>query len=132
MRTRRFAYLVWLGLLGLAMPSASDSTSETGWKPGAKGEGRGFTYQVFSQQKEAEPFVRYRVRGTIDATPEVLQRTARDVSRDPARAPKGQTREVILKSDDETILHTSIDLPMMFSDRDVVTRGVGSVDPKTG
>jgi hypothetical protein len=39
---------------------------------------------------------------------------------------------VILKTDTEQIIHTSIDLPMMFSDRDIVTRGVGSVDPKTG
>jgi hypothetical protein len=39
---------------------------------------------------------------------------------------------VIAKTDTETVIHTSIDLPMMFSDRDIVTRGVSSADPKTG
>src|SRR5258705_817851 len=116
MNTRRFASFLWLGLLALAAPSASDPASDNSLTPGAKGEGHGYTYQVFSQQREGEPFVRYQVRGTIDATPEVLQRTARDTSADPSRAPEGQTRRVILKAENETILHTSIDLPMMFSD----------------
>jgi hypothetical protein len=134
MHTRRLARLVGLGLLVLASASAGDpkAASDSDWEPGKKGEGRGYTYQVFSQQKEGEPFVRYRVRGTIDATPEVLAHLARDLSADPSRAPKDQKREVISKTDTETILHTSIDLPMMFSDRDVVTRGVSSADPKTG
>ncbi len=132
MHTRRSARLVLLGLLALAAPAASEPSSDAGWTAGDKGDGPGYAYQVFSQQKEGEPFVRYQVRGTIDATPEVLQLTARETSSDPSRAPDGQTRRVILKTDNEVILHTSIDLPMLFSDRDVVTRGVGSVDAKTG
>ena len=134
MRTRPAGHLIAFLCLLLASPATSDPAkdSDAGWEPGKKGEGRGYTYQAFSQQKEGEPFVRYRLKGTIDATPEVCARLARDLSSDPARAPKDQTRKVILKTDAEQIIHTSIDLPMMFSDRDLVTRGVGSVDPKTG
>jgi len=133
MRTR-LASPLWLALSLLPWAAAADPTAATGpgWEPGKKGEGRGYTYQVFSQQKEGEPFARYQVRGTIDAAPALLADLARDLSVDPSRAPKGQTREVISKTDDVTLLHTSIDLPMMFSNRDVVTRGVRSVDPKTG
>jgi hypothetical protein len=123
--------LIPLGLIALALPAASDPDAVS-WTPGNTGHGPGYAYQVFSQQKEGEPFVRYQVRGTIDATPEVLSRTASAISSDPARAPKDQKRELISKTDTETVLHTSIDLPMMFSDRDVVTRGVSSADPKTG
>lgn len=132
MNTRRFAPLLWLGLLALAAPSASDPASDDGWTPGDKGQGKGYAYQVFSLQKEGEPFVRYQVRGTIDAAPEVLAKTAQDLSTDPSRAPKDQTRRVISRTDTETVIHTSIDLPMMFSDRDIVTRGVRATDPKTG
>ena len=64
------------------------------WQAGDKGQGKGYAYQVFSQKKEGEPFVRYQVRGTIDAKPEVLWDTARDLSHDPSRAPEGQTRKV--------------------------------------
>jgi len=131
MHNRRFASLLSLGLLGLAVPSASDPASD-GWQPGDKGQGKGYAYQVFSQQREGEPFVRYQVRGTIDAAPELLAKTAQDLSTDPSRAPKDQTRRVISRTDTETVIHTSIDLPMMFSDRDIVTRGVRATDPKTG
>jgi hypothetical protein len=133
MTTRRFAHLMCLFfLVALAAPIASDPTADAGWTPGDKGEGRGYAYQVFSQQKDGEPFVRYQVRGAIDATPELLVKTANDLSADPSRAPKDQTRQVISHTDTETVVHTSIDLPMMFSDRDVVTRGVKSADPATG
>jgi hypothetical protein len=134
MRARRLACSLWLGLLALAVPAASDphAASDADWTAGDKGRGRGYAYQVFSQQKEGEPFVRYQVRGTIDATPDVLVSTASRVSADPSRAPAGHTRRVISHTDTETVVHTSIDLPMMFSNRDVVTRGVSSADPKTG
>jgi len=133
MRTRTPASLIALTCLCFAASATSDPAQDDGaWSPGKTGEGRGYTYQVFSQQKEGEPFVRYRVKGTIDAKPEILQRLASDLSSDPKRAPKDQTRKVIQKTDTEQILHTSIDLPMMFSDRDIVTRGVTSADPKTG
>jgi START domain len=134
MRTRTPATPIAVLCLLLAAPATSDPStgSDPAWSPGKKGEGRGYTYQVFSQQKEGEEFVRYQVRGTIDAKPEALQRLAQELSSDPRRAPKDQTREVILKTDNEQIIHTSIDLPMMFSDRDIVTRGVKSADPKTG
>jgi len=134
MRTRTPARCIALTWVLFAVPATSDPSagSDADWSPGTKGEGRGYTYQVYSQQREGEPFVRYRVKGTIDAAPEVVQRLARDLSSDPARAPKDQTRVVILKTDTEQIIHTSIDLPMMFSDRDIVTRGVGSADAKTG
>ena len=131
MRTRNPAHWIALPVL-LFAASATAEPSTDSWTPGEKGSGRGYTYQVYSQQKEGEPFVHYRVKGTIDAAPEVCQRLARDLSADPARAPKDQTRKVILKTDTEQIIHTSIDLPMMFTDRDIVTRGVGSTDPKTG
>jgi hypothetical protein len=132
MPTRRIATVVSLALFTVAAPSASDPKSDAAWTPGDKGEGRGYSYQVFSQQKEGEPFVRYQVRGTIDATPDTLAKTASRLSADPSRAPDGQTRKVIVHTDTETVLHTSIDLPMMFTDRDIVTRGTQSADAATG
>ena len=102
------------------------------WVPGEKKQGNGYAYQVFSVQNEGEPFIRFQVRGTIDAPADVVQRAASRVATDPARAPKGQKRTVLSKGEDETVLQTEIDLPAMFSDRDVITRGRSSVDPATG
>ncbi|HZO08442.1 MAG TPA: hypothetical protein VFC77_03610, partial [Myxococcota bacterium] len=97
MRTR--TPLAATALWCLLFATSATSDPEIAWTPGEKGEGRGYTYQVFSQQKEDEPFVRYQVRGTIDSTPEKLSKLASELSADPKRAPKDQTRRVILKTD---------------------------------
>jgi START domain len=103
-----------------------------GWQPGEKKQGDGYAYQIFSVQREGEPFIRFQVRGTIDAPADVVQRAATRVATDPARAPKGQKRTVLSRDENETVLHTEVELPAMFSDRDVITRGRSSVDPATG
>src|SRR5262245_65056979 len=81
---------------------------DAGWEPGEKKQGNGYAYQVFSVQNEGEPFIRFQVRGTIDAPADVVQRAASRVSTDPARAPKGQKRTVLYKGEDETVLQTEI------------------------
>src|SRR5262245_44042114 len=132
MTTRRSASLTLLGLLALALPSAADPTAEAGWKAGNKGQGHGYAYQAFSQQKEGEPVRRLRGRRTVRGVAGVARANGNPVAADPAPGAKDQTRRVISHTDQETVLHTSIDLPMMFTDRDIVTRGVSSSDPKTG
>jgi hypothetical protein len=133
-RTRALPRVVACLALAVSIPCwAADSVdAAAGWEPGEKKQGPGYAYQIFSLQKEDERFLRYQLRGTIDAPAEVVQRTARRVSVDPARAPEGQKRTVLSQDDDETVLLTEVDLPAMFSDRDVVTSGRSSVDPVTG
>lgn len=130
MRTRRSAFLLLLSLFWLAQSSASEPPSD--WTPGSIAKGTGYAYQVFSKETEGEAFVRYRVRGTIDAAPEALVRAVRVIAADPARAPDGQTRRLISQNDDEFVVYTRIDLPPLFTDRDIVTRGVSSADAGTG
>lgn len=103
-----------------------------GWEPGEKKQGDGYAYEIFSVQNQGEPFIRFQVRGTIDAPADVVQRAASRVATDPARAPKGQKLTVLSRGENETLLQTEIELPAVFSDRDVITRGRSSVDPATG
>jgi hypothetical protein len=51
---------------------------------------------------------------------------------DPKEAPSGQTRKVLKRSADSTVVYTYIDLPMMLSDREVALRVVPTADPQTG
>lgn len=130
-QSRLLSHLVAGFALAVSIPcSAAGPGAE--WEPGEKKQGNGYAYQTFSVQKEGEPFVRFQVRGTIDAPADVVQRAASKVATDPARAPEGQKRTVLSRSEDETVLQTEIDLPAMFSDRDVITRGRSTVDPATG
>jgi hypothetical protein len=130
MRKRRLAYLPVFFILALPDTSSSDPASD--WKPGADAKGAGYAYQVFSKESEGEGFMRYQVRGTIDAAPDALVRAVRVIAVDPARAPDGQTRRLISQNDDEFVVYTQIDLPALFTDRDIVTRGVSSGDAGSG
>ena len=131
MRTRTPPKLLALAALIVSFPCwAADPPGE--WEPGEKKQGPGYAYQIFSIQKEGEQFLRFQVRGTIDAPAEHIQRTASRLSTDPARAPEGQKRTVLYKDDDETVMLTEIDMPSPFTDRDTVTRGKLTVDSATG
>ena len=129
MRERRSAGLLVLLTIGLAGPAAAEPAE---WTPGRRGDGNGYAYQTFSKQSEGENHVRYQARGTIRAAPDALVRAVRAISVDPARAPDGQTRRLVSQRDDQFIVYTHIDLPPLFSDRDIVTRGISSADPRSG
>lgn len=121
-----------LALPGLVAALFATAAAASGaWKPGDANQGDGFSYQIFSQES-GEGFVRYQARGTIRAQPEVLVRSVRVVASDPDRAPRGQRRRLVSSDDGAFVVHTRIDLPAFFSDRDIVTRGVSSIDPDTG
>jgi hypothetical protein len=123
-----------LGLLLLLIPSSIPAANAPGdgWQPGQEASGDGWTYRIFSREVEGESFVRYRASGTIDAEPEVLVRSVRVIAADPERAPAGQTRRLLSTDGGAFVTWTVIDMPPLFSDRDIVTRGVSSADEQTG
>lgn len=130
MPKRLALWLAWLVILpsaGALAEAASD-----GWKPGRKAQAPGYAYQVFSKETEGEGFVRYQVRGSIQAPAATLRRSVRVIAADPAHAPDGHTRRLIADDENEFVVYTHIDLPPLFTDRDIVTRGAASVDPDTG
>lgn len=111
-----------IALLWLATLPASAFASE--WRPGGSGEGAGYSYQVFSAQREGESFLRFEVRGVVAAEPAALSRAVRTITSDPERAPDGQTRRILQADDEAFVVHTRIDMPYPFGDLDIVTRGV--------
>ena len=117
--------------LVLAGAAAAEDAAD-GWQPGGTTQGKGFAYQIFSMQREGEAFVHFKVSGTIDAAPEALQRAFCEMVTNPARAPSGETRTLIAKDDGGFIVHSYMDLPPLFSDRDIILRGESSADPATG
>lgn len=133
-RNRRSGSLIALVVAALALAANADSSrgDASEWTTLDSGEGPGFSYQVFSTRREGESFTRYEARGRVAASPEVAYRAARTVISDPAQAASGQTRRILPGSnDDEFFVHTVIDLPMPFSDMDIVARGVRQEEGET-
>ena len=133
----RPAPLAWLALLALLSPGAApaDAGDASGddWKAARSGSGEGYAYRIFSNQTEGgEAVVRYRVRGTVDAEPDALVSAVRAIASDPERAPDRQKRRLLSANGNVFITHTVIDMPPMFTDRDIVTRGVSSFDARSG
>lgn len=91
---------------------------------GQAGHGPGYAFQLYTVRADGEDFVRHEVRGRVRASPTDLFHAVRTVAADPDRAPRGQTRRVLMADEDEFVVHTRIDLPPLFDDRDIVTRGV--------
>jgi len=124
------AFLLALGLLLASPISAQDAPRD--WEPGRSVEGDGYAYQVFSQQNEGEAFVRFLLHGTVDAPPPALARAFLEFVTDPKRAPEGETVRVISKDERTFIIYTLMDLPPLFSNRDIILQGESSVDAATG
>jgi hypothetical protein len=101
------------------------------WEARDGDDGPGYRYQVFTQNTEDEEFIRYQVRGTIDATPEELRSSVRAVTANPDNAPAGQTLRMIESTPAGFVVHTMIELPFL-DDREIVSRGEGSADADTG
>lgn len=132
MPLRRMLVLL-LPLLWGPLSSGAESPDAAKWQSVRHGSGPGYEYQLFSRNGEGEKFVRYQVRGTVRASPERLMHAAFVASVDPELAPKNQTRRLLANDAREGfVVHTTIDLPTFFSDRDVVTRGFRKVDPASG
>lgn len=113
--------LLWPLLLALAAPALATSVE---WVAAGSGEGSGYGYQVFTAKQEGEDFYRHEVRGWVRAAPASLSEAVRTITSDPARAPDGQSRRILQSDDEAFVVHTRIELPYPFSDRDIVTRGV--------
>jgi hypothetical protein len=122
-----------LAALLVAGVALAEADAPDGWDPGDTTEAQGFSYQIFAKDDDGEGLVIYQARGKIEAPPETLIRAVRTVVSDPSRAPDGQSRRVVSQDEQGSFtVHTHIDLPAFFSDRDIVTRGVPSVDPDSG
>ena len=115
----------------LALAPASAAVAGSEWAPGASGEGRGYEYQLSSREGD-DGLVHYRIRGRIDAPPAALVRAARVIAADPTRAPEGQKRQLLSRTAKAFVVYTRIDLPPLFGDRDIITRGVTSIDGASG
>jgi hypothetical protein len=129
--TARAQYAVLLCLLFWASPNLGSADPAPGWEAGAADDGPGYRYQVFTQDAEDGAFVRYQVRGIIEATPEVLRKSVRSIAADPDNAPDGQTRSIIESTPAAFVIHTRIALPLL-ADRDIISRGKGSADANSG
>lgn len=64
----------------------------------------------------------YKLETTVDAEPDEAVDSLLVLMTSPERAPEGQVRRVLARTDDGVLIHTVIDMPMLVADRDIALR----------
>jgi hypothetical protein len=74
----------------------------------------------------------FKIETAFDATPYAAATTLMQGMLRETDLPKGHERKILESSEREAVVHTSIDLPLMFADREVALRVVHTDDSQTG
>lgn len=124
-------------LLLLAVPVASEdlpavSAHRPEWKIADQSDDPDTGYVMYKRRHPDSNFDAYRLEAVIDAPPSDVAAAARRNVVD-TELTGATSKKVILRSkDDVTYIYSYIDLPMMVSDRDVVTRAEALYDRESG
>jgi len=115
----------WTGVAFADTPDAS-------WRMASKRDRDGMEWVMYVEAEKSPGSPAYRVETSLDATPRVAALTLMEEMSQPGGASTGQTRHLLERTDREALVHTYIDLPFMFSDRELAIRIRHTDDPATG
>jgi hypothetical protein len=120
-----------LVLVGLAS-TATAAGKEPGWQLADRRGNGADAYALFVESTPTPGRPAFRVETHFTVAPSVVYAALLEGMLDPKEAPSGQTRKVLQRNADSTVVYTFIDLPLMLSDRELALRVVPTADPKTG
>ncbi len=131
--------------LSTVVPSLLTGLLVGSWTGVAFGDAPGASWQIASTRSrggvESSIYVEvektpgrpaFRIETTLDAPPLVAAVTLMDEMALPGSTTPGEKRRLIERSDCEALVHTYIDLPFMFSDRELAVRIRHTDDRATG
>lgn len=102
------------------------------WTLASDGREAGAPLRVYVEAEKRPGNPAFRVETEFEGAPALVAATLMTEMIGSKEMPKGQTRTVIERREREVVVQTLIDLPMMFSDREVAVRIQHSDDQKTG
>ena len=122
-----------VALVPVLIPSQAWSVELDGWEMASRSarDGRPFALYVEATKTPGTPA--FRIETVFDVEPrlaaETLMREMADTDRSSST---GETRKLISRSEGEALVHTYVDLPLFFSDRELAIRIRHSHDPESG
>lgn len=133
--SRRVGALVLM--LGLGLPvwtGASESESGPGpdWKIAAERRDDDFAWQVYEEAAPVAGRPTFRIEAQFDVPPPIAASTLLQSMSKQDATMKGMRREVLEQREDGAVIHTFIDLPFMFDDRELAIDVRHRDDPGTG
>lgn len=91
-----------------------------------------FTWTLFEEAEATPGRPAFRVEARLEVPPPVAAETLMDSLADQTPTTAGETRRLIERTDRTALVHTYIDLPFMFSDRELAIRIFHTREASTG
>lgn len=125
------------GAVHAEMPIAAASLRAEGaeslrWTLASDRREAGAPLRVYVETEKRPGNPAFRVETEFAVAPQVAAATLMNEMIGSSEMPKGQTRTVLERRDREVVVQTLIELPLMFSDREVAVRIQHSDDQQTG
>lgn len=116
---------VWIGVAIADLPDSS-------WKMASKRSYGGVELSLYVEAEKKPGQPAFRIETSLAVSPFVAAVTLMEEMSEPGGSDTGQTRRLLERTDREALVHTYIDLPFMFSDRELAIRIRHSDDRVTG
>lgn len=126
---------LWIGLstgswVGEAFAEAPDAIWQMASEHSRDRDGVEWSVYVEAEKTPGRPA--FRIETSLGVPPFVAAATLMQEMSEPGGAAMGQTRRLMERTDREALVHTYIDLPFMFSDRELAIRIRHTDDVLTG
>ena len=131
---RSWAALLALLVLFAGPVAASDEAASdpfAGWKQAATRDGD-LAWAVYVEREPAPGVPAFRIETSFEVPPQVASRTLMASMSDDEPTTSGERRVLLERTETSALVHTFVDLPFMFSDRELAVRIVASHDAATG
>lgn len=115
-----------------AAPASAAIADDMRWQLASEILQEGAPLRVFVEKEKRAGNPAFRIETDFAVAPQMAASTLMNEMIGSSEMPKGQTRTVLERRDREVIVQTLVELPMMFSDREVAVRIRHSEDERTG
>lgn len=117
---------------GAAETPEAASAREASWQLASHAARDGVEWTVYEETRKTPGRPAFRIETLLGVSPVVAAATVMDQMSEPDGVASGQTRRLLERREGEALVHTYIDLPFMFSDRELAVRIRHSEDRASG
>jgi len=107
---------------GLAETAPDGGEPDASWRMASRESHDGLEWAVYEEAVKTPGRPAFRIETSFQVPPVVAALTLMEEMSEPGGMGSGETRRLIERSDREALVHTYIDLPFMFSDRELAVR----------
>ena len=123
---------VRMSLLVLVVTPATAQTPPANWEIASTSNRDGFEYRVYVETKKTPGRPAFRIEANFDTSPSEAAATLMASMSEESSATSGERRRVLEQTPNGALVHTYVDLPLMFSDRELAVQIDHRADAATG